>query len=607
MDVDEGEGEEHYEDCEDEEEEEEEEEEEGEESDGEEEEDGSDSEPDESEGEQDDEQDEEVDELEEKDEEELRTMVRELMKQIVSMKQSYKAQNKRADHTRLRGWIRGEKKGVRYYGPQTKRCSEEADRKHEERTAKWFVDELERSRLCRAGVINRLGLKLTVEERKQLRKKGFLSQEWFLAARSVVATLQEELYTAENTLEMRLSEQISVRAMRRIRKVLTQVKDASGAWIHKIVAEPPQHWSTKTGKGFDRSLKKECNREQGIYPNRPVFAPHVVTDDHASRAAGRRLLGGRRLEVAIPSRDGYSGAAWDLLDVFRDVWKAVDGRLRPLAKQPEPAQPEQPAAQRGLGRVRRLWIGFDGLTWTGRNGLVRWCVRSPDMHYRPNDPAFAREGCTYAGADKNAGLVAATTIGRTKDGDNSMRKRTDDAVVVTEIDAALLSESIRSDTSEKGLAMKAALSYACSIVFKSGPEGETQESLLVQGGDRAAGHAAFGLDSCIECEGTCMRCLARKPDWTKEHECTQAIRRNAVLSSILCHKDPRPRMKGFHHLPPFVCPCCLKDVTPELEASDAARLAQLSETDQKKDIRTLALSRSNPLSLLRTPPPLRLS
>ena len=608
MDVDEGEGEEHYEDCEDEEEEEEEEEEEGEESDGEEE-DGSDSEPDESEGEQDDEQDEQVDELEEKDEEELRTMVRELMKQIVSMKQSYKAQNKRADHTRLRGWIRGEKKGVRYYGPQTKRCSEEADRKHEERTAKWFVDELERSRLCRAGVINRLGLKLTVEERKQLRKKGFLSQEWFLAARSVVATLQEELYTAENTLEMRLSEQISVRAMRRIRKVLTQVKDASGAWIHKIVAEPPQHWSTKTGKGFDRSLKKECNREQGIYPNRPVFAPHVVTDDHASRAAGRRLLGGRRLEVAIPSasRDGYSGAAWDLLDVFRDVWKAVDGRLRPLAKQPEPAQPEQPAAQRGLGRVRRLWIGFDGLTWTGRNGLVRWCVRSPDMHYRPNDPAFAREGCTYAGADKNAGLVAATTIGRTKDGDNSMRKRTDDAVVVTEIDAALLSESIRSDTSEKGLAMKAALSYACSIVFKSGPEGETQESLLVQGGDRAAGHAAFGLDSCIECEGTCMRCLARKPDWTKEHECTQAIRRNAVLSSILCHKDPRPRMKGFHHLPPFVCPCCLKDVTPELEASDAARLAQLSETDQKKDIRTLALSRSNPLSLLRTPPPLRLS
>ena len=421
MDVDEGEGEEHNEDCEDEEEEEEEEEEEGEESDGEEEEDGSDSEPDESEGEQDDEQDEEVDELEEKDEEELRTMVRELMKQIVSMKQSYKAQNKRADHTRLRGWIRGEKKGVRYYGPQTKRCSEEADRKHEERTAKWFVDELERSRLCRAGVINRLGLKLTVEERKQLRKKGFLSQEWFLAARSVVATLQEELYTAENTLEMRLSEQISVRAMRRIRKVLTQVKDASGAWIHKIVAEPPQHWSTKTGKGFDRSLKKECNREQGIYPNRPVFAPHVVTDDHASRAAGRRLLGGRRLEVAIPSRDGYSGAAWDLLDVFRDVWKAMDGRLRPLAKQPEPAQPEQPAAQRGLGRVRRLWIGFDGLTWTGRNGLVRWCVRSPDMHYRPNDPAFAREGCTYAGADKNGGLVAATTIGRTKDGDNSMR------------------------------------------------------------------------------------------------------------------------------------------------------------------------------------------
>ena len=70
------------------------------------------------------------------------------------------------------------------------------------------------------------------------------------------------------------------------------------------------------------------------------------------------------------------------------------------------------AAGAGPRARRKLWIGFDGLTWTARNGLVRWCVRSPDTNGKHNDPQFARDGCTYTGADKNAGLVAASNIGR---------------------------------------------------------------------------------------------------------------------------------------------------------------------------------------------------
>ena len=42
--------------------------------------------------------------------------------------------------------------------------------------------------------------------------------------------------------------------------------------------------------------------------------------------------------------------------------------------------------------------------------------------------------------------------------------------------------------------------------------------MLVQRGDRAAGHAASALDSCIRRDGTCMRCLLRKPEWTNDDE-----------------------------------------------------------------------------------------
>ena len=80
----------------------------------------------------------------------------------------------------------------------------------------------------------------------------------------------------------------------------------------------------------------------------------------------------------------------------REVFFGVKSKLRPRV---------------GPTRLRRLWIGFDGLTWTLVNGLVRWCVRSTDVSGKQNDPNDAREGATYSGEDKNAGLVAASKMG----------------------------------------------------------------------------------------------------------------------------------------------------------------------------------------------------
>jgi len=113
-----------------------------------------------------------------------------------------------------------------------------------------------------------------------------------------------------------------------------------------------------------------------------------------------------------------------------------------------------------------------------------------------------------------------------------------------------------------------------------GPEGEKQISQLVSGGDRAAGHSACGLDSCINQDGVCMRCLLRKHAWTVKEACDTAIRRTAVLNSLLSHVDPRPRMKNFEGIAPLKCPICVEDVTPELMVRQQEILAALPEAKQ---------------------------
>ena len=40
-----------------------------------------------------------------------------------------------------------------------------------------------------------------------------------------------------------------------------------------------------------------------------------------------------------------------------------------------------------------------------------------------------------------------------------------------------------------------------------------------------------------------------------------AVRRTAMLNSLLSHVNPRPRVKGFEGIAPLLCPCCVEDVT----------------------------------------------
>ena len=151
--------------------------------------------------------------------------------------------------------------------------------------------------------------------------------------RDAVKALTEKVYTAVNSLEVRLNEQISTRAYARIRKVLTQVKNAKGEWERFVLAPPPNP-ADHPGLLKGGSKAQACgNWDLGIFPNRPVLAPFPVHTAPAMRTAAQAMMGGRNHSLAIPSVDGFSGAGWDCLDVCADVWKAAlnDKNLRSIA------------------------------------------------------------------------------------------------------------------------------------------------------------------------------------------------------------------------------------------------------------------------------------
>eukprot|EP00966_Prymnesium_polylepis_P267393 6177203-Prymnesium_polylepis.1 len=146
-------------------------------------------------------------------------MVKGLQKQVVSLQQAARAKHRRCDNVQVRTT---DKDGVPLAPEEVARLQQQADIRREEAAAKFFKEELKRRKLCRASIVKRLGLWLTPAERKQLRGMGFLGQEWFLAKRECAETLQKLLYTVEISLEMRLRENVSIRALRRMRRVLTE-------------------------------------------------------------------------------------------------------------------------------------------------------------------------------------------------------------------------------------------------------------------------------------------------------------------------------------------------------------------------------------------------
>ena len=168
----------------------------------------------------------------EEDVDELQLMVARLRMEKQALLQSKRASAFRGDRREQRS-------------NQTPSQAQKAELRRQERHARTLLAWLEKRSLCRAYMVNRLGLALTWDETLQARKLGFLQQEWFCAMRDASNQLQENLYTPQNTLEMRLYELISFRGLGRMRRILTEVKNADGKWERtrrgRTSAPPQKH------------------------------------------------------------------------------------------------------------------------------------------------------------------------------------------------------------------------------------------------------------------------------------------------------------------------------------------------------------------------------
>ena len=72
--------------------------------------------------------------------------------------------------------------------------AQKAELRRQQRHAQTLLAWLEKRSLCRAYIVNRLGLALDWDETLQARKLGFLQQEWFCAMRDASNQLQENLW-----------------------------------------------------------------------------------------------------------------------------------------------------------------------------------------------------------------------------------------------------------------------------------------------------------------------------------------------------------------------------------------------------------------------------
>eukprot|EP00965_Chrysotila_dentata_P224811 6194404-Pleurochrysis_carterae.AAC.1 len=112
------------------------------------------------------------------------------------------------------------------------------------------------------------------------------------------------------------------------------------------------------------------------------------------------------------------------------------------------------------------------------------------------------------------------------------------------------------------------------------------EVAVSAGGDMAAAHSSWSLDSPVARYGCCFYCWLGKADWFDAHKCKSATQRNLVIDTCLAHLNPFELYKNAPGLPsstssPPKCPACDATLSADFIAKeksdmDAMTVQQLS-------------------------------
>eukprot|EP00966_Prymnesium_polylepis_P143939 3322900-Prymnesium_polylepis.1 len=192
-------------------------------------------------------------------------------------------------------------------------ATHDADRNHRMRVdvVLRMVDVIFMARAdCKLDVLNMCMLKLSAEEREVLRAMAAIHQERYLEARRVVQVLEEQVYNAQNSMELRLLLHMSIRMVRQIREMQSQV---GGERL--LILAPPV---SRRKRGPYNPLTRPMNDALGIKEAK-VWAPFTFKDDRVIKAQMELALQGHRLYLASEAVDGIDAAAWDTLGVAREV------------------------------------------------------------------------------------------------------------------------------------------------------------------------------------------------------------------------------------------------------------------------------------------------
>eukprot|EP00965_Chrysotila_dentata_P092410 3050035-Pleurochrysis_carterae.AAC.1 len=187
-----------------------------------------------------------------------------------------------------------------------------------------------------------------------------------------------------------------------------------------------------------------------------------------------------------------------------------------------------------------------------------------------NSPLYSRDCLFYIGADKCKDLAANFRVG----GDASIRKVLFDSM------RFLASTDTRVPDMYRFRCLSSMQVPATAAADGSILCGECDASVSA-GGDMAAGHAGFALDSPIARYGCCMYCWLKKEDWFEYDKCKTAVRRNLVLETCLAHLNPFMLYEG-KGLPsrstPPICPVssCGAVLSEDFIAKEAREMEKMT-------------------------------
>jgi hypothetical protein len=286
-------------------------------------------------------------------------------------------------------------------------------------------------------VLNRVIIMLDKEQRAELREMGAMQQEWYLAYRDCVGTLERECFNALHAIDLRACEALSARMMDRTASRL-RIDPATGK--PRILRSPPLY-----GGSFN-PLTQASNREQGIKSEaKMVVAPRIFPHYGKIVAAADLVLAGRTLHLGVD----LDGAAWDLIKMASDLLRQLDhdANIAPLVNR----------------ELRVLQLIFDGHGWTSGKGAVRFVLRSPHTLRDHNATRNARDPIFFIGDDKHQYLEMAVQIG----GEDSLRAHAYAGLRVTEKRADEMPEHVQSDELFLPLAC---IEYVAQLKTNSNPQ-----------------------------------------------------------------------------------------------------------------------------------------